>query len=102
MIRSDRVVVSEGHGAQAAGDLAADLAPAVRAGRPDGLVIADGFSCREQIHHGTGRTALHVAEVVALALRELQRTAEPELAPGPQPGPEIDPSVPAWAHITEP
>ncbi|HEX3481595.1 MAG TPA: FAD-binding and (Fe-S)-binding domain-containing protein [Kofleriaceae bacterium] len=82
------------------------LLPAVRAGRPDGLVIADGFSCREQIRHGTGRTALHVAEVVALALRELQRTAEPELAHGPQPGPQpgrqIDPPVPAWARSTEP
>jgi Fe-S oxidoreductase len=61
------------------------LLPAVRAERPDSLVIADGFSCREQIRHGTGRTALHLAEVVALALRALERAREPELRPAPQP-----------------
>jgi hypothetical protein len=32
------------------------------------LVLADGFSCREQIRQGTGRRALHLAEAVALAL----------------------------------
>jgi FAD/FMN-containing dehydrogenase/Fe-S oxidoreductase len=44
------------------------LLPAVRGQRSDSLLIADGFSCREQIHHGTGRMPLHVAEVIALAL----------------------------------
>ena len=34
------------------------------------LIIADGFSCREQIAQATGRRALHLADVVALALRE--------------------------------
>lgn len=48
------------------------LLPAVRSEAPNTLVVADGFSCREQIHHGTGRTALHLAEVVARALRELR------------------------------
>jgi Fe-S oxidoreductase len=45
------------------------LLPAVREAHPDTLVIADGFSCREQIAHATGRRALHVAEVLRLALR---------------------------------
>jgi hypothetical protein len=33
------------------------------------LVIADGFSCREQIAQGTGRHALHLAQVLQLGLR---------------------------------
>ncbi|MFF7356860.1 FAD-linked oxidase C-terminal domain-containing protein [Streptomyces filipinensis] len=43
--------------------------PAVRAAAPDSLVLADGFSCRTQIEEGgTGRRALHLAEVLALGL----------------------------------
>jgi hypothetical protein len=49
------------------------LLPAVRAAGDDALVVADGFACREQIAHGSGRRALHPAEVVQLAL--CQRTA---------------------------
>jgi FAD/FMN-containing dehydrogenase/Fe-S oxidoreductase len=45
------------------------LLPAVRDAPPDALVVADGFSCREQIAHATGRRALHLAEVLQLALR---------------------------------
>jgi FAD/FMN-containing dehydrogenase/Fe-S oxidoreductase len=43
------------------------LLPAVRKAGDGTLVVADGFSCRTQIEHGTGRRALHVAEVVKLA-----------------------------------
>jgi Fe-S oxidoreductase len=43
------------------------LLPAVRAASPETLIVADGFSCREQIRQATGRTALHLAEVVAIA-----------------------------------
>jgi Fe-S oxidoreductase len=39
------------------------LAPAVRAA-PGALVVADGFSCRTQIAHLTGRRAQHLAEVL--------------------------------------
>jgi FAD/FMN-containing dehydrogenase/Fe-S oxidoreductase len=46
------------------------LLPAVREADPDTLIVADGFSCREQIAHATGRRALHVAEVIRLAFRE--------------------------------
>ena len=46
------------------------LFPAVRAAPEDALLVADGFSCRQQVAHGTGRRALHLAEVLALALRE--------------------------------
>jgi Fe-S oxidoreductase len=48
------------------------LLPAVRAAGDDTLIIADGFSCREQIVQGTGRQALHVAEVAAIAIRQGQ------------------------------
>ena len=46
------------------------LAPAVRAASDDTLIVADGFSCRQQINALTGRSAMHLAEVIRLALRE--------------------------------
>ncbi len=45
-----------------------ELLPAVRHAPPDWLIIADGFSCREQIAQGTPRHALHLAEVLQMAL----------------------------------
>jgi Fe-S oxidoreductase len=41
------------------------LLPAVRKASPDTLIVADGTSCRHQIGDGTGRTAVHVAQVLA-------------------------------------
>ena len=46
-----------------------ELLPAVRQAPGDWLIIADGFSCREQIAQGTGRHALHLAEVLQMALQ---------------------------------
>jgi hypothetical protein len=46
-----------------------ELLPAVRSAPNDWLIIADGFSCREQIAQGTGRHALHLAEVLQMALQ---------------------------------
>ena len=46
------------------------LLPAVRAAAADTLIVADGFSCREQIRGATGRRALHLAEALQLGLRE--------------------------------
>ena len=45
-----------------------ELLPAVRQAPPDWLIIADGFSCREQIAQGSPRHALHLAEVLQMAL----------------------------------
>jgi Fe-S oxidoreductase len=45
------------------------LLPAVRTADPDTLIVADGTSCRHQIRDGAGRTALHVARVLALSLQ---------------------------------
>ena len=44
------------------------LLPAVREAGSSTLVIADGFSCREQIAQATDRHALHLAEVMKLAI----------------------------------
>lgn len=46
------------------------LLPRVRQAQHDTLIITDGFSCREQIMHGTQRKALHLAEVLQLAMRQ--------------------------------
>jgi Fe-S oxidoreductase len=59
------------------------LLPEVRRASRDTLVIADGFSCREQIRQGTGREALHLAEVLELALRGRGATAPTHLREEP-------------------
>ncbi|MGC2636203.1 MAG: FAD-linked oxidase C-terminal domain-containing protein [Acidobacteriaceae bacterium] len=41
------------------------LLPAVRGAAADTLLVADGFSCREQIAQNTSRRAIHFAEVIA-------------------------------------
>jgi Fe-S oxidoreductase len=46
----------------------ASLLPKVRAAAAATLIVADGTSCRHQIHDGAQRDALHVARVLALAL----------------------------------
>jgi FAD/FMN-containing dehydrogenase/Fe-S oxidoreductase len=45
------------------------LLPTVRAADADTLIIANGFSCHEQIAQLTGRSPLHLAEVLRMALR---------------------------------
>ena len=45
-----------------------ELLPAIRKAAPDWLVVADGFSCREQIAQSTDRHALHLAEVIQMGL----------------------------------
>jgi Fe-S oxidoreductase len=51
------------------------LLPAVREAAPDCLVIADGYSCREQIAQCTNRRAVHLAEVLQMALAGKSRPA---------------------------
>ena len=55
------------------------LLPAVREADQDTLLIADGFSCREQISQTTDRHALHLAEVLHLA--QTQGKSGPKQAP---------------------
>jgi Fe-S oxidoreductase len=44
------------------------LLPAVRGCGRDTLIVADGFSCREQIEQGSGRQTQHLAEVILAAI----------------------------------
>jgi FAD/FMN-containing dehydrogenase/Fe-S oxidoreductase len=44
------------------------LLPAVRKSSADTLIVANGFSCREQIDQTTNRRAIHVAELLRMAL----------------------------------
>ncbi|HEY6768796.1 MAG TPA: heterodisulfide reductase-related iron-sulfur binding cluster, partial [Candidatus Sulfotelmatobacter sp.] len=46
-----------------------ELLPAVRNAPEDCLIIADGFSCREQIAQLTNRRALHLAEVLQMSMK---------------------------------
>ena len=44
------------------------LLPRIRAAHQGCLIIADGFSCREQIEQGTGRRTTHLAEAAAMSV----------------------------------
>ncbi len=59
------------------------LFPKVRAAEPDTIVVSDGFSCRQQIAHGTPRRAMHTAEVLAMALQpQIPGTGERKIEAG--------------------
>ena len=45
------------------------LLPTIRKS-PDSWVVADGTSCRHQIHDGTQRDAVHIAQILAAHLSE--------------------------------
>jgi Fe-S oxidoreductase len=47
------------------------LLPQVRSAATGTVLVADGFSCRTQIAAGTGRRALHTAEVLAQGLQAI-------------------------------
>ena len=54
------------------------LLPAVRRAPDDALIVAEGFSCREQIAQGSHRRALHPAQVLQMALRHEPKQPFPE------------------------
>jgi FAD/FMN-containing dehydrogenase/Fe-S oxidoreductase len=61
------------------------LLPAVRSAPKEAILVADGFSCREQIRQGTKRKALHLAEVLTLAMDTPPRAGEtPDQPNGPE------------------
>ncbi|MBR0846680.1 FAD-binding protein [Bradyrhizobium diazoefficiens] len=62
------------------------LLPAVRAADPATLVVADGTSCRHQIHDGAGREALHVARVLAMSLDRAETDSTSQVAKEPNHG----------------
>ncbi len=49
------------------------LVPAVRHAGLSTIIMADGFSCREQIAQQTGRHALHLAEIMRMAQQDGSR-----------------------------
>jgi hypothetical protein len=46
------------------------LLPKVRNADANAIIIADGFSCREQIEQETERKGLHIAQVMQMALHQ--------------------------------
>jgi Fe-S oxidoreductase len=65
------------------------LLPAVRDAEDDAVVLADGFSCRTQIHEldSGGREAVHLAELLDRARQGAPRAGSADLAPGDRPEP---------------
>jgi Fe-S oxidoreductase len=53
------------------------LLPKIRSTPSDTIIVADGFSCRQQIEDGSGRWAMHPAEVIALAMDSAGRPPQP-------------------------
>ncbi len=49
------------------------LGSTIRAAADDVVLLTDGFSCRTQARHLTGRRALHLAEVLQRAIAEAPR-----------------------------
>jgi hypothetical protein len=45
------------------------LLPKVRQASPEALIVANGFSCQEQVAQMTDRHALHLAQVLQMAFR---------------------------------
>ena len=54
------------------------LLPAVRKADHETMIIADGFSCREQIEQTTHRKALHLAQVLQMSLHQEHMTTSNE------------------------
>ena len=75
-----------------------NLLPAVRQASPHTYVIADGFSCRTQIEEGSGRTPLHLAELLLLAFD--QGPAGPSSAYPERGYVEQDTPMPSAAAVT--
>jgi FAD/FMN-containing dehydrogenase/Fe-S oxidoreductase len=72
------------------------LLPAVRQAARDTLIVADGFSCREQIAQLSDRRALHLAQVLQMALHD-----GPDGPPGalPEQGFREPPARPSRAFV---
>jgi hypothetical protein len=65
------------------------LLPAVREADPATVIIANGFSCREQIKQGTGRIAMHLSQIISAALAEEKKSAGQKMERGKIVGNEI-------------
>ena len=70
------------------------LLPALRAADPNTVMLADGFSCRTQIHELSDRDGIHLAELLASVL-DSDSDSSPDLTTAPRP---TDPAP--WARVT--
>jgi FAD/FMN-containing dehydrogenase/Fe-S oxidoreductase len=70
------------------------LLPAVRSASNTTLIVADGFSCREQIEQATGRRAVHLAEAIAGALHEVRMDGRAAVEDGYLPARRPPPAFP--------
>ncbi len=61
------------------------LLPAVRRADRSTLIVADGTSCRHQIHDGAEREALHVARVLAMSLDRAKAHSKTHSTTSPTP-----------------
>ncbi|WP_419805228.1 FAD-binding and (Fe-S)-binding domain-containing protein [Terriglobus sp.] len=52
------------------------LLPKIRSAERSTVIVADGFSCRQQIAHGTRRKAMHTAEVLHMALQSQEQPVQ--------------------------
>jgi hypothetical protein len=89
-----------GHGEVSRAIAERALLPKVRAASPGAVILADGFSCRTQIHEldSGGREAMHLAELLATAGRLGYDRPERAVAPRPaEPGPLAKAAVLAGA-----
>jgi FAD/FMN-containing dehydrogenase/Fe-S oxidoreductase len=80
----------QGHGEISRAIAERALLPKLRAAHPAAVVLADGFSCRTQIHEldSGGREAMHLAELLATAGNLGYDRPERDAAPRqPEPGP---------------
>ncbi|MGH7476694.1 MAG: FAD-binding and (Fe-S)-binding domain-containing protein [Longimicrobiales bacterium] len=68
--------------AQACGERV--LLPAVRELGSDALIVTDGFSCRQQIAQSTGRSALHLSQILRSAVERQTEARYPAAASGRQ------------------
>jgi len=67
------------------------LLPKVRAADPRTIIVADGFSCREQVSQTTDRQAMHPAQVLKMAIDDRGKELDdmlPERRFMPNPGAE--------------
>jgi FAD/FMN-containing dehydrogenase/Fe-S oxidoreductase len=74
------------------------LLPQIRQAEPETIIVADGFSCREQIEQLNGRRALHLAQVLQMAAREgpansARRHPEDRYLPAKPPAPSMAQSL---------
>jgi Fe-S oxidoreductase len=78
------------------------LLPAVRSAPAKALIVADGFSCREQVEQSTGRRAVHLAHALQAAVRayhlEKDRPLEDQMLPA-RPRTTLPPELAAAAVL---